>query len=162
MHPVLPSGPTMKSRSRFAIALSLAAVLGAWLIWTSIGGSLETYTSPSGLVQTSDGSTYRLNGRVAPGSPADAAEKAQTAEGLRFVVRDKEDASVTVPVIYRGSVPDAFRDDREIVVTGHMENGTFVADRGSLVTLCPSKFMEEKEKMGEEMPADHGTGSAGT
>ena len=53
----------MKSRSRFAIALTLAAVLGGWLIWTSIGGSLETYTSPSGLVKTSDGTTYRLNGK---------------------------------------------------------------------------------------------------
>ena len=88
----------MKSRSRFAIALTLAAVLGGWLIWTSIGGSLETYTSPSGLVKTSDGTTYRLNGKVAPGSPADAAERAQTAEGLRFVVRDKANPKVTVPV----------------------------------------------------------------
>jgi cytochrome c-type biogenesis protein CcmE len=153
----------MKSRSRFAIALTLAAVLGGWLIWTSIGGSLETYTSPSGLVTTSDGTTYRLNGTVAPGSPKDAAERAQTAEGLRFVVRDKEDASVTVPVVYRGNVPDAFKDGREIVVTGHMESGVFQADRGTLITLCPSKFMEEQAKQGKEMPADHSAkGATGT
>lgn len=142
----------MKSRSRFAIALTLAAVLGGWLIWTSIGGSLETYTSPSGLVTTSDGTTYRLNGTVAPGSPADAAERAQTPEGLRFVVRDKEDAAATVPVVYRGNVPDAFKDGREVVVTGRMENGVFQADRGTLITLCPSKFMEEQAAQGKEMP----------
>lgn len=153
----------MKSRSRFAIALTLAAVLGGWLIWTSIGGSLETYTSPSGLVKASDGTTYRLNGKVAPGSPADAAERAQTAEGLRFVVRDKEKAAVTVPVVYRGNVPDAFKDGREIVVTGRMENGVFQADRGTLITLCPSKFMEEQAKEGKEMPADQPSkGAAGT
>ncbi len=153
----------MKSRSRFAIALALAGLLGGWLIWTSIGGSLETYTSPSGLVTGADGTTYRLNGKVAPGTPADAAERAQTAEGLRFVVRDKVRTTVTVPVVYRGTVPDAFRDGREIVVTGRMENGTFQAERGSLITLCPSKFMEEQAAQGNDIPADHtAKGSAGT
>ena len=152
----------MKSRSRFALALTLAVALGAWLIWTSIGGSLETYTSPSGLVKTSDTTTYRLNGKVAPGSPADAAERAQTAEGLRFVVRDKERPSVTVPVVYRGSVPDAFKDGREIVVTGHMENGVFQADRGTLITLCPSKFMQEQAEKGKTMPGGVPKESSGT
>ena len=152
----------MKSRSRFAIALTLAAVLGGWLIWTSIGGSLETYTSPSGLVTTADGTTYRLNGKVAAGSPADAAERAQTAEGLRFVVADKEKAAVTVPVVYRGNVPDAFKDGREIVVTGRMEDGVFQAERGSLITLCPSKFMEEQAKKGKTMPGGIPGDSAGT
>ena len=32
----------MRSRLRFIIAISLAVVLGAWLAWTSLGGSLET------------------------------------------------------------------------------------------------------------------------
>jgi cytochrome c-type biogenesis protein CcmE len=100
---------------------------------------------------------------VAPGSPADAAERAQTSEGLRFVVRDKVNPKSTVPVVYRGSVPDAFKDGREIVVTGRMENGVFQADRGTLITLCPSKFMEEQAKKGKKMPADHASkGTAGT
>lgn len=152
----------MRSRARFAIALALAVVLGGWLIWTSIGGSLETYTSPSGLVTTSDGTTYRLNGKVAPGSPTDAAERAQTARGLEFVVRDKEKPGVTVPVSYRGNVPDAFKDGREIVVTGRMENGVFRADRGTLITLCPSKFMEEQAEKGRTMPEGMDKDAAGT
>ena len=102
-------------------------MLGGWLVWTSIGGSMETYTSPAGLTR-GDGTTYRLNGMVAPGAPHDAAERAQGAAGLRFVVLDKKNASVTVPVVYRGSVPGAFKVGREIVVTGHMRDGVFVAD----------------------------------
>ena len=117
----------------------LAAALGAWLAYTSLGGSLETYVSPSGL-STAGGGTYRLNGLVAPGSPADAADRAQSAEGLRFVVRDKTVASARVTVLYRGTVPDTFRDGREVVVTGRMKDGTFVAERNGLTTLCPSKF----------------------
>ena len=143
----------MKSRSRFAIALALAAGLGAWLIWTSIGGSLETYTSPSGLVRN-DHSTYRLNGRVNPGYGATPAEQAQSANGLTFVVRDKDKPKSTVEVKYQGSVPDAFTVNREIVVTGHMENGVFMADRGSLITLCPSKFMQKAAAEGKTMPAN--------
>lgn len=150
----------MRSRSRFTIALILAAALGGWLIWTSIGGSLETYTSPSGLVK-SDGTTYRLNGKVSAGAPKDAAERAQSAAGLRFVVRDKDTPKSTVEVVYRGSVPDAFADDREIVVTGHMANGVFMADRGSLITLCPSKFMQKAAEDGKTMPAGI-TGPKGT
>ena len=36
----------MRSRLRFIIAISLAVVLGAWLAWTSLGGTLETYAGP--------------------------------------------------------------------------------------------------------------------
>lgn len=129
---------------RFGIALGLAVILGAWLVWASIGGSTQTFASPSELA---GGGTYKLNGLVAPGAPADAAERAQTVEGLVFTVRDKTDPTQTVEVLYRGNVPDAFKEGREVVVTGHTENGRFVADRNSLVTLCPSKFSE-----GEKAP----------
>lgn len=131
----------VRSRLRFIIAISLAVVLGAWLAWTSIGGSLETYAGPGELATSTD-KTYRLNGRVAPGAPKDAAGLAQSAEGLRFTVIDKENPAERVQVLYRGSVPDQFKDGREVVVTGSVKNGTFVARNDSLITLCPSKFSD--------------------
>ena len=89
---------------------------------------------------------------------AAAEEIADSLDGYTVVVTKS-----TVPVVYRGSVPDAFKDGREIVVTGRMENGVFQADRGTLITLCPSKFMEEQAKKGKKMPADHASkGTAGT
>lgn len=136
--PVLLLRP-MRSRLRFIVAISLALVLGGWLAYTSLGGSLETYAGPGEMVAQK---TYRLNGTVAPGSPEDAAGLAQSSEGLTFTVVDKENPSETVPVHYRGSVPDQFKDGREVVVTGTLENGTFVARADSLVTLCPSKFTD--------------------
>ena len=129
----------MRSRLRFVVALGLALVLGGYLAYTSLGGSLETYAGPSELTAAK---TYRLNGKVGAGSPKDAAGLAQSSEGLRFVVVDKEDPSQRVPVVYRGSVPDQFKDGREVVITGKLENGTFVARNDSLVTLCPSKFTD--------------------
>jgi cytochrome c-type biogenesis protein CcmE len=130
----------VKSRARFGIALVLAGVLGAWLVWTSIGGSLESYVSPAGIATARPGTTYRLNGLVAKGAPADAAALAQSPAGLRFSVQDKKQPARRVEVLYRGDVPDTFRSGREVVVTGHVEHGLFVANRGELTTLCPSKF----------------------
>lgn len=132
----------MRSRLRFIIAISLAVVLGGYLAYTSLGGTLETYAGPGELAAAK---TYRLNGKVATGSPKDAAGKAQSAEGLTFTVVDKEDPSSTVPVLYRGDVPDQFKDGREVVVTGQLEGGTFVAKSDSLVTLCPSKFSDKSD-----------------
>ena len=134
----------MRSRLRFIVAIGLAVVLGAWLAWTSLGGSLETYAGPGELAAASD-DTYRLNGRVAPGAPTDAAARAQSAQGLRFTVIDKEDTRQRVAVLYRGSVPDQFKAGREVVVTGKVEGGTFVARADSLITLCPSKFTDRPE-----------------
>jgi len=126
----------MRSQARFIVAISLAVVLGAFLLFSAIGGSLETYAGPG---EIDEGTTYRLNAIVAPGAPSDAPEQALSSEGLRFSVLDKEDGEA-LEVVYRGNVPDAFKDGREIVITGALEDGVFVAKRGSMVTLCPSKF----------------------
>jgi cytochrome c-type biogenesis protein CcmE len=131
----------MRSPLRFVIALSVAVVLGGWLAYTSLGGTLETYASPASLVANK---TFRLNGKVAPGAPADAAGQAQSAEGLIFRVADKTQPSKTVKVLYRGQVPDQFKVGREVVVTGTLQDGTFVARPDSLITLCPSKFTDKQ------------------
>ena len=135
---------SVRSRVRFIVAIGLAVVLGAWLAWTSLGGSLETYAGPGELAAASD-DTYRLNGRVAAGAPTDAATRAQSAAGLRFTVVDKENPDQRVRVLYRGSVPDQFKAGREVVVTGRVQEGTFVARADSLITLCPSKFTDRPE-----------------
>jgi cytochrome c-type biogenesis protein CcmE len=47
-------------------------------------------------------------------------------------------------VTYTGVVPDPFREGREVIVSGELKNGTFVAERDSLVTKCPSKFTNDE------------------
>jgi len=53
---------------------------------------------------------------------------------------DREGGGPSLPVTYSGTVPDPFRGGREIVLTGEVENGTFIGERDTLVTKCPSKF----------------------
>lgn len=133
----------MRSRIRFIVAVCLAVGLAGVLGFMSLKGNQQTYASPGTLVA---GKTYRLNGTVAPGAPGDAAARAQSAEGLRFTIRDKADAARTTEIVYRGSVPDTFKAGRDIIVVGSLKDGVFQADRNSMIAQCPSKFQAKADK----------------
>ena len=49
-------------------------------------------------------------------------------------------APVAVPVAYTGTVPDPFREGREIIVTVQKQGTRFIGERDSLITKCPSKY----------------------
>jgi cytochrome c-type biogenesis protein CcmE len=53
---------------------------------------------------------------------------------------DAADDGRTVTVRYHGSVPDTFRQGRQIVVDGRVAGSTFEATPDSLVAKCPSKY----------------------
>ncbi|HEX6116790.1 MAG TPA: cytochrome c maturation protein CcmE [Solirubrobacterales bacterium] len=131
--------PDRKRKIRLVIALGLAVVLAAALVYTSFSASTEA-KEPSELLAAGPGQSYDLTGRVADGSVERDGSK------LDFEVADREDPSTSVPVTYTGTVPDPFREGREVIVTGELRDGTFVAEKDSLITKCPSKFAEEAEE----------------
>jgi cytochrome c-type biogenesis protein CcmE len=129
-----------RSPARLIVALSVAAVLAVFLLYTSIAGGGTPSISPSEL----DGRTEKvsLSGRVVDGSITGDPH----AGGMRFRLRDIQgDDATTVTVLYRGSVPDQFKAGRELVVDGALGSGTFVAVPGSMVTKCPSKYTAKTE-----------------
>ncbi len=124
--------PRRRSPARLVIALSIAAVLAIFLLYTSIAGGGTPAISPSQL----PGHTGNVQlGGVVVGPVTGSAR----AGGMHFRLRDQKGAT-TVRVIYSGTVPDPFRIGREIVVDGRLHDGTFVARSGSMVTKCPSKY----------------------
>jgi len=131
--------PDRKRKIRLVIALGLAVVLAAALVYTSFSASTEA-KEPSELLAAGPGQSYDLTGRVADGSVQRDGSK------LDFEVADRDNPSESVPVSYTGTVPDPFREGREVIVTGELRDGTFVAEKGSLITKCPSKFAEEAEE----------------
>ena len=50
-----------------------------------------------------------------------------------------------MPVRYRGTVPDPFKEGREVVVDVRKQGAVFVGQRDSLVTKCPSKFTTDQQ-----------------
>ena len=125
--------PARKRKLRLIVALGAAVALAAALVYTSLSASTET-SKPS---QIREGRSYELTGKVVQGSVRHDGDE------LRFRIRDR-DGTASVPVSYTGVVPDPFREGREVIVDGELKNGTFVAERDSLVTKCPSKFTKKK------------------
>jgi cytochrome c-type biogenesis protein CcmE len=124
---------------RLALALSIAALLAVFLLYTSIAGGGTPSLRPSQLLaDTHEGKRVTLSGKVIGTVRGDA-----QAGGLRFRLRDVK-GTASVPVVYRGSVPDMFRTGRDISVDGHLRSGTFVGVRNTLVTKCPSKYSSKK------------------
>jgi cytochrome c-type biogenesis protein CcmE len=117
------------------IALSVAAVLAIFLLYTSLAGGGTPSVSPREL-PTKTGEVA-LAGRVV-GTPTGDPH----GSGMRFVVEDIDGANKQrVTVVYKGSVPDMFRVGRDVVVTGTQQtNGVFVTTPGSMITKCPSKY----------------------
>jgi cytochrome c-type biogenesis protein CcmE len=115
------------------IALSVAAVLAVFLLYTSLAGGGTPSLRPSQL-EGRDG-RVALAGKVV----GEVEGNARSAGGLRFTLRDV-DGTATVPVVYSGSVPDLFRVGRDVHVEGELRGGVFHAVPDSLVTKCPSKY----------------------
>jgi cytochrome c-type biogenesis protein CcmE len=123
---------------RLVLALSVAVLLAGALVYTSFTASTEASTPSDVLASAEPGRSYELTGKVAK----DTVQR--DGDRLKFAIRDR-DGTTSVPVVYEGVVPDPFREGREVIVSGELQKGTFVAERDSLVTKCPSKFTEDKK-----------------
>jgi cytochrome c-type biogenesis protein CcmE len=122
-----------RNPARLVIALSVAAVLAVFLLYTSIAGGTPSI-APSEL--SGKTGVVTLVGLVQPGYKGDP-----YGNGLRFQLRDRKGGSPSkVSVLYTGSLSEQFRVNREVSVKGELRNGTFVAVKDSLVTKCPSKY----------------------
>jgi cytochrome c-type biogenesis protein CcmE len=130
--------PARKRRTRLVVALTAALLLAGALVYTSFSASSEA-VQPSTLASKTDGRTYQLTGKVVDGSIR------KQGDTVRFRVRDRE-GTASVPVSYKLPVPDPFKDGREIIVKVRRQGATFVGERDSLITKCPSKFTEKNNQ----------------
>ena len=129
--------PARKRKIRLVVALTAAVLLATGLVYTSFSASTEA-REPSEVLSSGTGDTVDLTGKVVPGTIE------RTDERLAFQISDR-DGDSALPVTYTGTVPDPFKDGREVIVTDQLEEGTFVAEHDSLITKCPSKFQDEAE-----------------
>jgi cytochrome c-type biogenesis protein CcmE len=118
---------------RLVIALSVAAALAIFLVYVSVAGGTPSL-QPSQVLKGRTGEVA-LVGKVV-GTPQGSSYGAQ---GLRFRLQDVQ-GGTSVPVVYRGSVPDQFKTGRELRLEGRLRGGVFVAKQDSMRTKCPSKY----------------------
>jgi cytochrome c-type biogenesis protein CcmE len=100
-------------------ALLVAALLAMW----GLRSQASYFYTPAEIAagEATQGQALRLGGMVELGS----VQRQRDGVTIRFVVTDGQ---ARTPVIYRGIVPDLFREGSGAVAEGRLENGTFVAD----------------------------------
>jgi cytochrome c-type biogenesis protein CcmE len=121
------------------IALSVAAALAIFVVYTALAGNGVANLTPS----TVAGHTGHVSlvGKVV-GKPQGNAYRGS---GLRFQLKDiGHGTPARVPVVYHGAVPDQFKTGADLVVEGTLRNGVFVAKRGSMITKCPDHYAPAK------------------
>ena len=114
----------MKPRHKRIAAIGLGvAALGAAtaLVLTALQENLTLFFTPSEIAanKAPQGRTFRIGGMVEKGSvKRDGVE-------VRFVVTD---TAKTIPVVYRGALPDLFREGKGVVAQGQLgADGVFRA-----------------------------------
>jgi cytochrome c-type biogenesis protein CcmE len=128
--------PSRKRRIRLIVALSAALILAGALAYTSFSASSAAVQPSKLLASANAGRTYQLTGKVVDGSIR------HDGDATVFRVRDRN-GRASVPVSYVGTVPDPFRDGREVIVTVRKKGTVYVGERDSLITKCPSKFTDK-------------------
>ena len=101
------------------VAVLIAVLLGMW----GLRSQASFFYTPADIVagKATDGQAARLGGMVEKGS----IRRNPDGVTIRFIVTD---GKAQTPVVYRGIVPDLFREGSGAVAEGRMSHGTFVAD----------------------------------
>ena len=113
-----------KNQRLVLIVAAVAALIGAALLamW-GLRNQAAYFFTPADIAagRAEPGRAMRLGGMVERGSVRRHADGVT----IHFVVTD---GKATTPVVFRGIVPDLFREGSGVVAEGRMQSGTFVAD----------------------------------
>ena len=114
-----------KNQRLVLVVAAVAAVLLAVLLamWGLKDRAAYFYT-PADIAagKAAESQAIRLGGMVEQGS----IRRGPDGVTIRFVVTDGKAAT---PVLYRGIVPDLFREGSGAVAEGRLQDGTFIADQ---------------------------------
>ena len=96
----------------------------AALVFNAFEENLVFFFSPSQVAahEAPEGRAFRNGGFVQEGS----VQRQKDCVTVRF---DVTDTAHTVPVTYKGSLPDLFKEGKGVVAQGKLQNGVFVADQ---------------------------------
>ena len=125
--------PARKRTVRLVVALGTAVVLASALIYTSFSAASPALTPTQLIREAQPGRSYQLTGTVVKASVH------REGAVLHFAVEDRV-GGTAIPLAYTGTVPDPFREGREVIVSVEKQGGQYIGERDSLITKCPSKY----------------------
>jgi cytochrome c-type biogenesis protein CcmE len=120
-------------------SLVLAAALGG-LLWTSLSEGTEYYKHVDEVMAQPDqwyGKKLRLHGFVVK----DSIQRKRDSLDYRFQVQNN---GKVVLATYTGIVPDTFKNDAEVVVSGQLSPAGFAVEPNGVMAKCPSKYQAKE------------------
>jgi cytochrome c-type biogenesis protein CcmE len=121
----------MTGSLRWAGLLAVVAACVGYLVYSASGGTAEYYVTVSELQSHPTSADVRVAGVVQN-------DVQRTDGGLRVQFTEK-DGTASVPVDYRGTLPDIFRPGITVVAEGKLgPDGVFHAS--NVLAKCPSRF----------------------
>ncbi len=127
-----------KNNLKFYIAGILVIAAAAFIVFSAMQGSSVYFYTVSEFqdkqVSLAGGEPVRVSGMVLPGS----IKKNETNHSVTFTAIDKVEKAKNLTVTYSGILPDTFKDEAEVVVTGSYGQGIFTAKE--MLAKCPSKY----------------------
>src|SRR5262245_2046019 len=114
-----------------ATSIVLVAAFGM-LMYSTLGESMQYYKYvDEGMAQPAawEGKKLQVHGNVVPGS------RKRKRDSLEYVFDLQRNGKV-VRAYYSGIVPDTFKDNAEVVLTGHLTADGFMATE--MTAKCPS------------------------
>lgn len=118
------------------LGIAVVGCIGlGYLIWILLGSSVAYYSTVSEL-KAKEASVVGQHVRVSGEVTADSIDFNGEELTLNFVIADAE---ASMPVFYKGVVPDAFKENVQVVCEGKLDS-TGVFQASTLMTKCPSKY----------------------
>jgi cytochrome c-type biogenesis protein CcmE len=116
-----------------ATSIVLVAAFGM-LLYSTLGESMQYYKYVDEVMAQPaqwEGKRLQVHGNVVPGS---IGRKRDSREYEFELQRNGK----VIRAYYNGIVPDTFKDDAEVVLTGHLTANGFMANE--MTAKCPSKY----------------------
>lgn len=133
-----PKTSSSLKRRKFIIGGAIVLLAIAYLMYSSMQGATVYYLTPTELinrVETISDQGVRVGGTAVEGT----IKYDNSTRTLTFTVGDEQ---TQIPVVYKGVIPDTFKEGVDVVIEGkYTPQGLFEAS--TLLAKCPSKYVPE-------------------
>jgi cytochrome c-type biogenesis protein CcmE len=123
-------------RNRIIVAAAVVLIAAGVLIWLGVGRGSVYYYSVAEFTSVTSAQNVRVSGELNGGTLV-----RENGTHITFVIRDRDNPTETLSVVYDGALPDSFKnaDGSEVIVEGRrLATGEFQA--ASFIAKCPSKY----------------------
>jgi cytochrome c-type biogenesis protein CcmE len=145
-------------KKRLGLVVGGIAIVGVaiGLVLSAFQENLVFFFSPSQVAahEAPEGRAFRIGGFVEEGSVKRLADGVT----IQFLVTD---TAASVPVTYKGSLPDLFKEGKGVVAQGKLNKGVFQADQvlakhdENYMPPEAQKAVDEAHKKTKGMPSPH-------